>query len=233
MNNPKYNPSTLNQEINITENDVYKKYKSFIIDKKHPCIMANTVFKMNEVSLHLYQHEVASKYNTLKLLNDLEEYIKTYDFDSNNFLTFIAVFPNSPIYSEKEFEKQLWAQLQLLHEHDTEEWDPSVSSNPEDATFSFSINGQSFYIIGMHPQSSRKARQSPYATIVFNLHWQFEKLREMGTYTRVRNRIRKRDRKLQGTINPMLADFGKKSEARQYSGREVDSSWKCPFNPKN
>ena len=48
----------------------------------------------------------------------------------------------------------------------------------------------------MHPKSSRMARQAPFPTLVFNLHWQFEKLRELGTYKRVRNAIRKRDKSL-------------------------------------
>jgi FPC/CPF motif-containing protein YcgG len=66
--------------------------------------------------------------------------------------------------------------------------------------------------------------------MIFNLHWQFEKLRDMGVYQRVKKRIRKADEKLQGSINPMLDDFGDSSEARQYSGRAVDSNWKCPFH---
>ena len=51
----------------------------------------------------------------------------------------------------------------------------------------------------------------------------------MGTYKRVRNTIRKRDKKLQGNINPMLEDFGATSEAKQYSGRKVSEKWECPF----
>ena len=74
------------------------------------------------------------------------------------------------------------------------------------------------------------ARQSPFPAIVFNLHWQFEKLREMGNYQVVRDRIRQRDEELQGTINPMMEDFGEGSEAKQYSGRKVGKEWKCPFH---
>ena len=32
-----------------------------------------------------------------------------------------------------------------------------------------------------------------------------------------------------GSLNPMLAQHGEASEARQYSGRQVDDGWKCPF----
>ena len=34
---------------------------------------------------------------------------------------------------------------------------------------------------------------------------------------------------LQGEINPMVDDHGQSSEARQYSGREVEEDWQAPF----
>jgi hypothetical protein len=122
--------------------------------------------------------------------------------------------------------------LQFIHDSDTEPWDSRVSNNPENSNFSFSIGGRAFYVVGMHPKSSRMARRAPYPTLVFNLHWQFEKLREMGAYHKVRDKIRERDTDLQGSINPVLEDFGESSEARQYSGRKVESAWKCPFHSK-
>ena len=41
--------------------------------------------------------------------------------------------------------------------------------------------------------------------------------------------IRERDLHLQGTVNPMVADHGQDSEARQYSGRQVGPGWAAPF----
>ncbi len=66
--------------------------------------------------------------------------------------------------------------------------------------------------------------------MVFNLHAQFETLREMGRYDRLRETVLERDLALNGSTNPMLARFGEISEARQYSGRVVDGQWKCPFS---
>lgn len=208
---------------------VEEEFREFIIDKNHPCIMANTVFAMEDYKLQLYEN-LGTKTTAKKLLEDLRAYLNEYDFSSNKFETFIAVFPEAEIISEIEFENLLWRQLQFIHEQDPIDWDDRVSSDPEDTNFSFSIGGSAFYVVGMHPKSSRKARQAPYPTIVFNLHWQFEKLREMGAYHNVRDKIRKRDTELQGSINPVLEDFGESSEARQYSGRNVGSAWKCPFH---
>lgn len=212
-------------------NYIEEQYKEFVLKKKHPCVMAKTLFMLD--NYHLKVYDDLNAYTSLEnLMKDLEAFIQQYDFDSNEFESFIAVFPNNKYKTELEFEEQLWSSLNKLHEIDNSDWDPAVSEDPNDTNFSFSLNGKAFYIVGLHPRSSRIARQSPYTTVVFNLHWQFERLREMGTYQRVKKRIRKRDKKLQGTINPVLKDFGNDTEAKQYSGRNVDANWKCPFHSK-
>ena len=68
--------------------------------------------------------------------------------------------------------------------------------------------------------------------MVFNLHDQFEQLREKGRYEKMRQTILERDRKLAGDINPMLKRHGEASEARQYSGRCVPEDWTPPFEDK-
>jgi len=204
-------------------------YKDFILTQKHPCVMAKTLFTMNDYHLHVY-NTTQDTADLSQLLNDLEAFIDQYDFESNTFESFLAVFPLEHFETELKFENRLWQTLQKLHELDDCDWDASVSDNPEDPEFSFSLKGHAFYIVGLHPNSSRMARQSPYPTIVFNLHAQFEQLRAMGSYKKVKKRIRKRDKKLQGHINPVLKDFGKDSETKQYSGRAVDNAWKCPFH---
>lgn len=211
---------------------IEEEFRNFILKQNHPCIMARTVFMMEKYHLKTYanwEEDICLKI----LLKDLEGFIETYNFESNEFESFIAVFPNVSIDSEIQFENTLWRLLQRLHELDDCSWDNTVSNDPEDSHFSFSLKGKAFYIVGLHPESSRIARQSPYTTIVFNLHWQFEKLREMGTYQKVKSTIRKNDKKLQGNINPVLKDFGDESEAKQYSGRAVGPDWKCPFNHKH
>ncbi|MEP6261022.1 MAG: guanitoxin biosynthesis heme-dependent pre-guanitoxin N-hydroxylase GntA [Gillisia sp.] len=213
---------------NTPEAKVKASFDKFIIEDEHPCLMAQTVFSMGKVDLHVYE-DLGSKNTARKICRDLKNYIAKYDFDSNEFQTFLATFPDRKNFTEEQFEDLLWKQLQFLYELDDSPWDPTVSSDPENDNFSFSLGGKAFYMVGLHPNSSRKARQSPVPAIGFNLHWQFEKLREMGAYYTVRDKIRERDKDLQGSINPMLEDFGETSEARQYSGRKVGEEWKCPF----
>jgi FPC/CPF motif-containing protein YcgG len=209
---------------NIKEN-----FKHFIENSGHPCIMAKSVFKMENYHMRAYD-DMEDPADLQQLLSDLKQYLENYDFDGHNFETFLAVFPQNKFDDEISFEKSLWNTLQKLHELDDQQWDPRVSNDPENENFSFSLGGRAFYIIGMHPKSSRLARQAPYPTFVFNLHHQFEKLRGMGTYETVRDTIRQNDANLQGEINPVLRDFGEDSEARQYSGRNVEKNWTCPFH---
>lgn len=227
--------NTVQKEMQLkrqSNEDIYQDFEHFILQKEHPCLMAQTVFSMKQVSLHTYSN-LGSVDSACQILRDLTAYIENYDFNSNDFFAFVAVFKGRKEYTEKEFESALWQQLTLINSMDDRPWDPEVSKDPESNKFSFSIAGKAFYVVGMHPGSSRMARQSPYPTIVLNLHCQFEKLREMGSFDVVRDRIRARDKKLQGTNNPMLENFGESSEARQYSGREVEDHWKCPFNHGN
>ena len=232
MNNQAQAPQTKELSRNKNSKQAKAAFTKFIIEANHPCLMAQTVFKKNQLRVRTYSN-FGSKQTARQLLSDLQDYLANYDSKSNDFFTFIATFNTCERYSEKRFEELLWKQLQNIHELDNQEWDETVSSNPADKEFSFSIAGKAFYIVGLHPDSSRKARKAPMPAIAFNLHEQFEKLREMGAYHKVRDSIRERDTELQGNINPMLEDFGTgTSEAKQYSGRAVSSEWKCPFHKK-
>jgi hypothetical protein len=95
--------------------------------------------------------------------------------------------------------------------------------------FSYSFGGEAFFLVGLHPKSSRKARRFHVPAIAFNLHAQFEVLREKGRYEIMKQAIRQNEIEFQGSINPMLYDHGEGLEAAQYSGRKVASNWECPF----
>ena len=127
----------------------------------------------------------------------------------------------------------IWAQLQMLHDRDAplHDWDPAVSSNPDDPHFSFSFASHAFFIIGLHPGSARLARQFPWPTLVFNPHAQFERLREEGKFEKMQEVIRQREEQLEGSGNSVLADYGTDTEAKQYAGRVVEPGWHPPFVP--
>ena len=209
--------------------DVIKRFSEFIEREDYPCLMSKGIFRAGNYRLKMYKN-LGDEKVAGEIINHISDFINAHDFESKKPESFIAVFPGAPRMSEEKFEELLWQQLSFIHKKDSHEWDETVNKDPESNNFSFSICGKAFYVIGMHPNSSRIARRAPYPALVFNLHHQFEQLRERGMFEELRQRIRNRDIQLQGSANPMLKDFGHGSEAKQYSGRAVDKSWKCPFH---
>lgn len=209
---------------------VHEKFRAFVLDPTFSCIGARAAVNTDSYRFGIYT-EMNTPAATAGLAHDLWEFVQERPTFGVDYTTFVASFIEPTVTGELEWEKLLWAQLQSLHELDRKHfrWDPSVSSDPDDRGFSFSMAEQSFFVVGLHPRSSRRARRFAYPTLVFNPHEQFERLRERGQFERMQQTIRARDLQLQGSLNPNLSDFGELSEARQYSGRAVEPEWRCPF----
>lgn len=200
-----------------------------VLGPEYPCLGARSVFKRERATVVLHD-DLEDPQTAAALLEQLREFAANADPDEG-FLSFIAGFRGPQVRDEKHFERMLWDLLQQLHDEDDEPWAPEVSANPEDPHFAFSVGGTPFFIVGLHPHASREARRMPLPVLVFNLHEQFEELRTTGGFERMRDAIRRRDEQLQGSINPMVSDHGQSSEARQYSGRELEEDWTAPFEP--
>ncbi|WP_017732959.1 guanitoxin biosynthesis heme-dependent pre-guanitoxin N-hydroxylase GntA [Nafulsella turpanensis] len=221
------------RSVSIQESQkVESQLRNFILDRNFPCLAAKASFNTNSYRVGVYR-TLGGKNSSLGLSHDLLHFIQEQERLESDYTSFLAAFLSPIPDSEKEFEQLLWNQLQELHRQSSRyfEWDSSVSQHPDDPEFSFSFGGTAFYVVGMHPSSSRKARSFPYPLLVFNPHRQFEELKQNGTYSTMKAKIRERDQQLQGSLNPMLQDFGEGSEAKQYSGRNVAEGWKCPFHP--
>jgi FPC/CPF motif-containing protein YcgG len=197
----------------------------------YPCLGAKAALHGSACYFAVYDYLGAPE-STAGLCRDLCAFAASQSKSESDYATFIAVFKGPRCLNESEFEQGLWGQLRALDQAQSPhfEWDSHVSSDPADPHFSFSFAGRAFYVIGMHEQSSRRARQFPWPTLVFNPHEQFERLRHDGKWKRMQETIREREIALQGNINPMLSVFGEKSEARQYSGRVVEPEWQAPFS---
>jgi FPC/CPF motif-containing protein YcgG len=196
---------------------------------EYPCLGARSVFRQDRATVEVYD-QLGGQEGAQSLLADLHRFASGVDLDQG-FASFIAMFRGPHIRDEKQFEELLWQHLRAVHAADDQPWTPDVSADPQDPHFAFSVAGSAYFVIGLHPRASRHARRSAVPTLVFNLHAQFEQLREAGTFPTLRDRIRARDEALQGQINPMVSDYGQSSEARQYSGREVSPQWRPPFEP--
>ncbi|MCW8109574.1 YqcI/YcgG family protein [Alteromonas ponticola] len=205
----------------------------FVNEDAFPCVGAKTALTKENIHINCYG-DICAEDNTGDILGDLYHFIDEFDISRSMYSSFISVFETTDYLDEIEFEQALWKKLQAMHNLDSAlcKWDPDVAKDPDHAHFSFSIGEHGFFIIGLNPNSSRKSRRFGYPAIVFNLHAQFEHLREMGRFDRLRDTIRQRDEKYSGSPNPMLATHGESSEVYQYSGRQIEAGWKCPFKHK-
>lgn len=196
-------------------------------DSRYPCLGARAVFHRDRATVRVYD-DLADPALARVLLEDLRQFAATTD-PGAGFASFVAVFRGPGVEDEEHFERLLWTQLNHLHVADDDPWNEDVSDDLTDEHFAFSAAGTAYFIVGLHPRASRDARRAPTPTLVFNLHEQFEQLRSSGGYPRMRDKIRERDQRLQGSTNPMVADYGSSSEACQYSGRRVGPGWEAPF----
>lgn len=206
--------------------------QAFIADAAFPCVGAKSVAAQNGLQIldagHLgdgaHDERIVAALQALPLAH----------ISAHSFVTLAVLFPQTPKLSEEQFERRLWQRLQALHDIDASDyaWDDAVSSDTAAPNFGMSFGGHGFYVVGLHPGASRPARRFAHAALVFNPHLQFKRLREAGAFDRLRDVVRGRDRDYAGSVNPMLADHGVRSEARQYSGRAVGDDWRCPFSAK-
>ncbi len=209
-------------------------FRQFVDSDTFPCIGAKAAMVRDRLEIAEFG-PITSSADDIGLRKALEAFIGSLDLNSPVVQSFVAIFEGPEDLSEKAFEEALWNRLQSLHNLDVVEgrdWAPGADRDPQSAHFSMGLLGESFFVIGLHPNASRPARRFSYPALVFNSHEQFERLREDGRFDKMKQIIRTRDAELAGSVNPMLSDYGDASEAAQYSGRKVGPDWTCPFRPQ-
>lgn len=205
-----------------------------IVAPEFPCVGAKSALARGTLKT-LVCHSLSSGWDDVRIHRELMEWARGYRDDPKGLRSLAVVFSGPDDLDERTFERLMWERIQSFADKDHwlgQPYDHRVSADPDDPHFSLSFGGEAFFVVGLHPSASRPARRFPRPTLVFNLHAQFETLREEGKYERMRERILERDVELSGSINPMLSRHGDASEARQYSGRVIEKGWQCPFRDK-
>ncbi len=210
------------------------RFRAFISDSAFPCLGAKSALARGRLRIFLAQ-AIGVAHDDPLICAALIEFAEQYRRDPRPFSSLAVIFAAPDYLTEVAFEAALWTRLQCLSDRDGglgQVYDPRVSSDAASPHFSLSFGGEAFFVVGLHPGASRAARRFETSVMVFNPHDQFEKLRAQGRYEGLRRRIMARDLAIAGSSNPMLAQFGDASAARQYSGRDVGDQWKCPFIAK-
>ena len=215
----------------MTQADAIRAFHDFVRAQSFPCVGAKSALATDGMSV-LVAGDLRCASHDLAILAALRALPQ--EPGAARLVSAAILFPATPKFDEAAFERCLWARLQALHEVDRIdfEWDRRVSNEPASPSFGMSLGGEGYFVVGMHPGASRLARRAPCATLVFNPHAQFRRLRAQGRYGRLRDVVRERDSVMQGAPNPMLSDHGTTSEAPQYSGRAVPAGWECPFRTR-
>ena len=207
-------------------------FQAFLSQTGFPCVGAKAALARGGIET-LRCGPITSRLDDRAIALHLIRFVKRWRRCRRLFTSFVVVFDGPHGLSERRFELAMWRRIQCLTDQDRA-WGhavaPGISSDPVDPHFALSFGGESFFAVGLHPNASRKARRFRCPAIVFNLHDQFRQLRADGRYESMRSTILRRDQAWSGSINPMLGRHGEQSEAPQYSGRQVNSDWKCPFH---
>jgi FPC/CPF motif-containing protein YcgG len=217
---------------NDVDHPLTERFRRFVGDTAFPCVGAKAALNRDGMRF-VVARDFRSAWDDLRILPSLLALAGTYRAEPTLFQSLVVLFEEGAPDDEAGFEAQLWERLQSLTDKD--QWlgqpaDPRVAHDPGDPHFAMSFGGEAFFVVGLHPHASRPARRFETSAMVFNLHDQFEQLRMTGRYNKLRETILDRDVALAGTSNPMLADHGSLSAARQYSGRAVGAEWRCPFS---
>lgn len=211
---------------------IVQQFEKFVGANGYPCVGAKAALA-SPASSYFIARDICSSWDDLAIHRSLCNFVTRAGAGDGRLRSHIVLFEEATPLSEEVFESALWERVSSISQKD--QWmgcphDAAVSADPDDTRFGVSVGGKAFFVVGMHPGASRPARRFERAAMIFNLHEQFSILRQDGRYGKMKEAIRARDVVLAGSINPMLADHGEISEARQYSGRAVDTGWRCPFS---
>ncbi len=214
-----------------TTQTIIDDWTAHLENKEFPCVAAKAAMVKSQLNVMVAGHMACPK-DDKAILDFIYNFVDNYREANSLFHSAVIIFEQPEIYSEQMYSQFFWDRLQALSNMDARmyDYDERVDQDPQSENFSFSLKGEAFFVIGLHPAASRESRRFKYPAIVFNPHNQFEMLRDANQYTKMKNIVRKRDIALSGSINPMLEDFGTSSEVYQYTGQKLDNSWKCPLN---
>ena len=218
----------------VDTHSLQSRFFQFLEEKPFPCVGAKSALARDGLETFAAR-DIRSAWDDLAIHQHLCAFGERLDDRSDALRSFAVLFESPANLSETEFEHCLWDRLQSLCDKDrwlSYRYDPDVNPDPSSPEFAFSVGGVAYFVVGMHPRSGRLSRRTPMPVLAFNPFRQFQQLRAVGRFERMSEVVRKRDADLCGAANPMLADHGAASAARQFSGRMVENSWRCPLSSR-
>ncbi|MGW1378857.1 guanitoxin biosynthesis heme-dependent pre-guanitoxin N-hydroxylase GntA [Streptomyces sp. NPDC002446] len=218
------------QEAEQEAEAVRAELERFIQTREFSCLGARAALKRGTMT-HRHYRRMGEEASARENLRDLVEYVEAVrpQLSDQSFRTFVATFDEPGTVDELVYEGLMWQHLQLMHDLDSRVFglDAGASSDPGRADFGFHAGGHAFFVVGMHPGSSRASRRSSMPAIVFNSLAQFVLLGEK--FFSMQEAIRRREERNNGSVNPSFTVYEYEQPARHFSGRFTEEDWKCPY----
>lgn len=209
---------------------IIDNFHEFIGQDSYPCVAARAAMMRRQIPCLVVDH-MGCPSQDRRILSFLYKFISAFRNAHTSFHSAAVIWRNPRPLSEPQFDELMWRRLQALSELDAARfpYDRRVASDPKDPNFSYSLAEEAFFVIGLHPASSRRSRQFEHPALIFNPHIQFDEMRKRNQYEKLKKIVRSRDILYSGSVNPTLSDFGEAPEVYQYSGRQYDNTWTCPL----
>jgi FPC/CPF motif-containing protein YcgG len=214
-----------------TSDNIVNQYLNFLANVDFPCVAARAAQSKNRIQ-SIVAGDMGCPTHDSQILQFIYNFVDHYRMANEPYHTAAVIFKQPTVLTEQKFDSLLWQRLSSLSSLDRAKGykhDARVDSDPASPKFSFSLKEEAFFVIGLHSASERKSRQFKYPTLIFNPHAEFEKLRTLKRYDKMKKIVRKRDVAFSGSVNPSLHDFGERSEVYQYSGVQHSADWVCPL----
>src|SRR5688500_11764098 len=156
---------------------IIQEFHDFINDRFYPCVAARAAMAQKNVPCFVAGH-MACPNDDSGILRFVYDFVDYFRQSKSGFRSAAIIFKSPQETTPESFDVLLWQRLQALSDLDAQKfrYDPRVSQHASAPDFSFSLGEEAFFIIGLHPGSSRLSRQFKYPTLVFNPHVQFEEL---------------------------------------------------------
>jgi FPC/CPF motif-containing protein YcgG len=207
---------------------IHSQFRGMILSPAFPCLGGTGAVRRGDYRFAVYG-PLGSDEAIWQCASDLAQFLVESPPHSNPVAVFVVAFHGPLIATEAGFEASLWQHLRGIHRLDP--WLEATqceNRETEDGDPGFFFGDRDFFIVGLHPASSRWARRFGWPILVFNALTHSDQLRISGKYDRMREKILARDHRLQGIDNPSLSF----SQISQFSGRGVGADWQCPVKFK-
>ncbi|MGH2508352.1 MAG: YqcI/YcgG family protein [Ktedonobacteraceae bacterium] len=191
-------------------------FKQLVSDEHFTCLAGRTVARTNQYAYCAYP-DMTDACIAEGILHDLIKFSLKQDHEQTSalFRSFVAAFRDPQIANPLAGAECLYTLLRNMDEKNSQHfgWAEGFSHDTDSSSFGYSAGGEAFFLAYFYPTAYWAYRRSDVTFVVFNAHKILQKLRELGRFAKLRDKIRGRQKEM----HPLLGDHGTCNEWLQYT----------------